>query len=51
MLVAVQHPGELDDASADAPASHWPDGGDSQPRPSVVSVWKPGHTRPGQIGS
>ena len=40
VVVSVQHPGELDDASADAPASHWPDGGDSQPRPSVVAVWK-----------
>jgi uncharacterized protein len=40
VVVCVQHPGEVDGASADAPASHWPDGGDSQPRPSVVAVWK-----------
>ncbi|MGU3436267.1 PhoX family protein [Actinomycetes bacterium M1A6_2h] len=40
VVVCVQHPGESDDASADAPMSHWPDGGDSQPRPSVVAVWK-----------
>jgi secreted PhoX family phosphatase len=44
--VCVQHPGELDDASADNPASHWPDGGDAQPRPAVVAVWKSG----GRIG-
>jgi uncharacterized protein len=43
ITVCVQHPGELDDASADNPASHWPDGGDSQPRPSVVAVWRDGH--------
>ncbi|MFC6094842.1 PhoX family protein [Saccharothrix lopnurensis] len=42
VTVCVQHPGEVDGASADAPASHWPDGGDSQPRPSVVAVWRPG---------
>ncbi|NLU84219.1 PhoX family phosphatase [Rhodococcus sp. HNM0569] len=46
VVVCVQHPGELDDASADAPASHWPDGGDAQPRPAVVVAWKPG----GRIG-
>ncbi|HEX2132041.1 MAG TPA: PhoX family phosphatase [Actinophytocola sp.] len=40
VLVSVQHPGELDGANADNPLSHWPDGGDSQPRPSVVAVWK-----------
>ncbi|WP_279106687.1 PhoX family protein [Gordonia paraffinivorans] len=40
ILVAVQHPGELDDHSADNPASHWPDGGNSQPRPAVVAVWR-----------
>ncbi|MBJ8347661.1 PhoX family phosphatase [Antrihabitans sp. YC2-6] len=47
VTVCVQHPGELDDASADNPLSHWPDGGDSQPRPSVVSVWKSGGGRIG----
>jgi secreted PhoX family phosphatase len=40
VLVAVQHPGEIDGASAQNPLSHWPDGGASQPRPSVVAVWK-----------
>ncbi|QUH05608.1 PhoX family protein [Saccharopolyspora erythraea] len=40
VLVSAQHPGELDGASADNPVSHWPDGGDSQPRPSVVAVWR-----------
>ncbi|WP_327094981.1 PhoX family phosphatase [Nocardia vinacea] len=40
VLVCVQHPGEVDGANADKPASHWPDGGTSQPRPSVVAVWK-----------
>ena len=40
VLVSVQHPGELADSSADNPLSHWPDGGTSQPRPSVVAVWE-----------
>ncbi|QQQ76398.1 PhoX family phosphatase [Saccharothrix sp. 6-C] len=40
VLVSVQHPGEIDGASAANPLSHWPDGGTSQPRPSVVAVWK-----------
>ncbi|OLF04263.1 phosphatase [Actinophytocola xinjiangensis] len=40
VLVSVQHPGEVDGASADNPLSHWPDGGDSQPRPSVVAVYR-----------
>ncbi len=40
VVVCVQHPGETDDASWDSPGSHWPDGGDSQPRPSVVAAWK-----------
>ncbi|TYQ09037.1 UNVERIFIED_ORG: hypothetical protein L601_004600000010 [Gordonia westfalica J30] len=44
ILVAVQHPGELDDHSADNPASHWPDGGNSQPRPAVVAIWRDGGT-------
>lgn len=46
ILVSVQHPGELDGHGADNPASHWPDGGTSQPRPSVVAVWK----KSGRIG-
>jgi secreted PhoX family phosphatase len=40
VLVSVQHPGEITGASADNPLSHWPDGGTSQPRPSVVVTWK-----------
>jgi secreted PhoX family phosphatase len=47
VVVCVQHPGETDDASWDSPGSHWPDGGTSQPRPSVVAAWKTGG---GQIG-
>ncbi|QGU01262.1 hypothetical protein CKALI_01815 [Corynebacterium kalinowskii] len=39
VLVNVQHPGEGDDASADKPAMHWPDGGNAVPRPAVVVVW------------
>ncbi|MFE6863349.1 PhoX family protein [Nocardia sp. NPDC057668] len=46
VLVCVQHPGELDGHSADNPGSHWPDGGTTQPRPSVVAVWK----KNGKIG-
>ncbi|GLZ37450.1 PhoX family phosphatase [Actinokineospora sp. NBRC 105648] len=42
ILVSVQHPGELDGASADNPLAHWPDGGTSQPRPSVAVIWKSG---------
>lgn len=38
VLVNVQHPGETDDARAEAPSSHWPDGGAAQPRPAVVQV-------------
>lgn len=38
VLVCVQHPGEKDGANADAPASHWPDGGTSLPRPAVALV-------------
>ncbi|MFF3350671.1 PhoX family protein [Streptomyces sp. NPDC002779] len=40
ILVAPQHPGELDGASAEKPGSVWPDGPGSIPRPSVVTVWK-----------
>ncbi|KXF85646.1 phosphatase [Rhodococcus ruber Chol-4] len=40
VVVCVQHPGETDDATWDAPSSHWPDGGTSQPRPAVVAAWK-----------
>ncbi len=37
--VAIQHPGETDDSTFESPSSHWPDGGESIPRPSIVSVW------------
>jgi secreted PhoX family phosphatase len=46
VTVCVQHPGEGDEHSLDDPLSHWPDGGDSPARPSVVAVWKPN----GRIG-
>jgi secreted PhoX family phosphatase len=36
--VAVQHPGESDDATFESPASTWPDGG--FPRPSVVVAYR-----------
>lgn len=48
VFVAVQHPGELDGATPDNPGSRWPDGGDSQPRPSVAVAW---HTRGKKIGA
>ena len=47
VMVNVQHPGEADDAKFDEPASHWPDGGNSTPRPAVVVVWK----KDGNIGT
>lgn len=47
VVVCVQHPGETDDASWASPASHWPDGGDAQPRPAVVAAWKSGGGRIG----
>lgn len=47
VMVCVQHPGETDDASVENPASHWPDGGTTQPRPAVVAVWKSGGGRIG----
>ncbi|GII97292.1 PhoX family protein [Sinosporangium siamense] len=46
VFVAVQHPGEIDGATPDKPASRWPDG--DQPRPSVAVAW---HSRGGKIGS
>ncbi|MFB4284493.1 PhoX family phosphatase [Nonomuraea sp. MTCD27] len=39
VFVAVQHPGETDDATPESPSSRWPDGEGSQPRPSVAVVW------------
>jgi secreted PhoX family phosphatase len=46
VFVAVQHPGELDGATPDKPASRWPDG--DQPRPSVAVVW---HAKGKQVGA
>ncbi|MFD9276625.1 PhoX family protein [Streptomyces mirabilis] len=40
VLVAVQHPGEIDGASVEKPASSWPDGPGKIVRPAVVSVWR-----------
>ncbi|WP_447038416.1 PhoX family protein [Streptomyces sp. DSM 118878] len=40
VLVSVQHPGEVDGASVEKPASVWPDGPGTIVRPSVVSVWR-----------
>ena len=38
LFIAVQHPGE--GGTVEAPTSHWPDGGDSLPRPAVTSIWR-----------
>ena len=38
VVVAAQHPGELDGASFEKPASTWPDGPGHPTRPSVVNV-------------
>ncbi|MFY0407186.1 PhoX family protein [Solicola sp. PLA-1-18] len=40
VLVCVQHPGEKDGASVEKPASTWPDGPGTLPRPAVVAVWR-----------
>ncbi|MFD1661144.1 PhoX family protein [Streptomyces caeni] len=40
VLVAVQHPGEVDGATVEAPASTWPDGPGKIVRPAVVAVWR-----------
>lgn len=40
VMVAVQHPGEVDGASVEKPASQWPDGEGELVRPAVVSVWR-----------
>ncbi|MEU1306613.1 PhoX family protein [Streptomyces shenzhenensis] len=40
VLVAVQHPGEVDGASVEQPASAWPDGPGKIVRPAVVAVWR-----------
>ncbi|MGP4110997.1 PhoX family protein [Streptomyces sp. 4N509B] len=48
VLVAVQHPGEIDGASFENPGSQWPDGPGSIPRPSVVNVTRDGFGRIGR---
>ena len=40
VLVCVQHPGEKDGATVENPASRWPDGPGTIPRPGVVAVWR-----------
>ncbi|MFD4118821.1 PhoX family protein [Streptomyces niveus] len=40
VLVAVQHPGEIDGATVDNPLSTWPDGRGKMVRPAVVAVWR-----------
>ncbi|WP_151773548.1 PhoX family protein [Streptomyces abyssomicinicus] len=40
VLVAVQHPGEVDGADVANPASQWPDGPGTYVRPAVVAVWR-----------
>ncbi|MFE1944151.1 PhoX family protein [Streptomyces massasporeus] len=40
VLVSVQHPGEIDGASVEKPASAWPDGPGTYVRPAVVAVWR-----------
>ncbi len=49
VTVCVQHPGENAE-NAQHPTSHWPDGGDSQPRPSLTAVWRDEGGRAGEIG-
>jgi uncharacterized protein len=52
VLISPQHPGDVDDASPDAPASTFPDGAGTQPRPSVVNIWRTGQAgQPGRIGA
>ncbi|MGW2691847.1 PhoX family protein [Streptomyces sp. NPDC001296] len=40
VLVAVQHPGEIDGATVEKPAGTWPDGPGRIVRPAVVAVWR-----------
>ncbi|GAB7042104.1 PhoX family protein [Catenuloplanes niger JCM 9533] len=46
VFVAVQHPGEVDGATLDSPASRWPDGDFA--KPAVTVVWRPDG---GRVGS
>jgi len=51
-LLAVQHPGDVSQANADAPGSAWPDGPGTQPRPAVVNIWRVTDSGgPGRIGT
>ncbi|MCX6467357.1 MAG: PhoX family phosphatase [Pseudonocardiales bacterium] len=51
VLISPQHPGDLDGASPETPQSTFPDGPGTQPRPSVVNIWREGRGgRPGRIG-
>ncbi|MGL4173954.1 MAG: PhoX family protein [Actinomycetota bacterium] len=43
VVIAVQHPGETDEASPDSPASLFPYQGDQQPRPAVVQAYRTDH--------
>lgn len=36
LFLSIMHPGQS--GSPKEPKSHWPDGGDSQPRPSVIAI-------------
>ncbi|MFF3908280.1 PhoX family protein [Streptomyces sp. NPDC001848] len=40
VVVAVQHPGEVDGATVEKPAGTWPDGPGKIVRPAVVAVWR-----------
>ena len=40
LFLSVQHPGE-DSVSVDALISHWPEGGDALPKPSVICISGP----------
>ncbi|MGB3827445.1 MAG: PhoX family phosphatase [Ornithinimicrobium sp.] len=40
VLVAVQHPGEVDGATPDSVVSHFPYTGDGQPRPGIIHVYR-----------
>lgn len=40
LFLSVQHPGETSD-SLDNLSSHWPEGGDSIPKPSVITIQGP----------
>ncbi len=48
--IAVQHPGEHATSTFKNPTSHWPDGGTSLPRPSIVSIWPNGKSAGAKAG-